>query len=81
MDLQKRIYALLIGVNDFPLKDKRDVLEFLEHDEWGVAFEVMCSVIEQENLSIDNERYKDIEEIGIHMEMDEELWTVLKPIK
>lgn len=81
MDLQNRIFALLAGVNDFPHKDKRDVLEFLVHNELGVAFEVICSVIEQENLSINNEQYKEIEKIGHYMEMDEELWTVLKYVK
>ena len=80
MDLQNRISALLSKLKGFPKKDELDVLEFLEHDEWGVAFEVICSVIEQENLSIDGEQYKDIEEIGLYMEMEDDLWTVLKPV-
>ncbi|MDW7661855.1 MAG: MafI family immunity protein [Bacillota bacterium] len=81
MDLQKRISIVLSKLEGFPDKDNRDVIELLENNEWGVAFEVICSVIEQDKLSIDIELYRDIEEIGNYMEMDDDLWVALNPIK
>lgn len=79
MDIGNGIKKILVSVNGIPNKDTHDILEFLEHGEWGVAFEVLCSVIEQENLSINAAQYNEIIDIGHDMDMDDTLWVRIKP--
>jgi hypothetical protein len=79
MDIGNGIKKILISDNEIPNKDTHDILEFLEHDEWGVAFEVLCSVIEQENLSINESQYNEIIDIGREMDMDDTLWVRIEP--
>lgn len=79
VDVSNRIKRILSSISGIPQKDILDILEFLENDEWGVAFEVLCSVIEQDNLSINAEQYQGIEEIGVKMDMDVTMWCGIKP--
>lgn len=48
--------------------------EIIEHDEWGIALETICSVLEQENIPVEKDIFNKIEEIGLYMEMDQSLW-------
>ncbi|MCK4261372.1 MAG: MafI family immunity protein [Halanaerobiales bacterium] len=75
MNIENIILEILGQINGFPQKDTNDVLELIEHNEWGVAFEIICSVIEQERLNIKHSVYDKIVEIGTEMELSSCLWT------
>ena len=61
-------------------EDVKEIDEYLQYNEWGIAFEILCSSIEQNNMVISNEQYQIISQLGERMEMDEELWAGLKRI-
>jgi hypothetical protein len=61
-----------------PKKDIETITEYLEHGEWGIAFEVLCSAIEYDKISISHDDYIRIKAIGEYMGMDKELWEVFK---
>ena len=82
MELNNLLKEIGKNITNFPLEDEESILEFLEHDEWGIALEVICSVIEQEGIPIDKDIFSKNEEAGIFMEMDKSLWVEIgKQIK
>jgi hypothetical protein len=60
------------------MKDIDTITEYLEHSEWGIAFEVLCSAIEYDKIPISQEDYIQIKEIGEYMNLDKDFWEVLK---
>lgn len=82
MDKAKILLEILNGIGQFPQKDKKDVKEFIEHDEWGIALETICSVILDEKILIHKQIYKRIIDVGNEMEMDSSLWeSIAKMLK
>jgi len=61
-----------IGIPD---KDIKDIYEYLGHNEWGIALEILCSTIEEHNIGITKKQYKEIEMIGKRMELNRALWN------
>lgn len=61
-------------------KDKEDIEEYLEHNEWGLAFEVLCAAIQESNIKISQENYEIINMIGNQMELDHKLWSALESL-
>lgn len=61
-----------------PNKDIETIEEYLEHAEWGIAFEVLCSAIEYDKITISHKDYIQIKEIGEYMGMDKDLWEVFE---
>lgn len=76
--MSEQIKRLLRTINGISLDDINEIIEFLDHDEWGVAFEILCTVIEQENIIITIFQYQEIVDIGNKMNMDCNLWNELK---
>jgi len=74
MELNKLLKEIVKNITNLPLKDEKDILEFIEHEEWGIALETICSVIEQEDIPVDKDIFSKIEEAGLYMEMDKSLW-------
>jgi hypothetical protein len=74
MELDNLLKEIVKYITNLSLKDEKDILEFIEHDEWGIALETICSVIEQEDIPVDQNIYSKIEEAGLYMEMDKSLW-------
>ncbi|AEH46537.1 MafI family immunity protein [Parageobacillus thermoglucosidasius] len=74
MNLNILLKEIVRNITNLPLKDEKDILEFIEHEEWGLALETICSVIEQEDITIDKDIFSKIKEAGIYMEMDKSLW-------
>lgn len=82
MQLKNILKEIVNNITNFPPKDEKDIREFIEHEEWGIALETICSVIEQEDILIEKDIFRKIEEAGIHMEMDKTLWEEIgKQIK
>jgi hypothetical protein len=61
-----------------PTKDIDAITEYLEHAEWGIAFEILCSAIEYDKVPISNDEYIQIKEIGEYMKMDKDFWEVFE---
>ena len=59
------LLAREIGLSD---NDIRDIDEYINHNERGLAFEVLCSSIQQ------YDQYQTICALGENMEMDNDIW-------
>ena len=60
--------------NRLPSSDIESISEYLEHNEWGIAFEVLCSAIDNDKINITLGDFEEIKLIGKSMKMDEGLW-------
>lgn len=63
---------------NIPKKDIKSIIEYLDNNEFGIAFEILCATIEQEHISISESYYNEIKKIGEYMEMDKNLWEVFR---
>lgn len=77
MDIELKILEIANNLN-IAIKDKKDIDEYLEHNELGLAFEVLCVSIERDKIKISQKGYEIINTLGIQMEMDNNLWINLK---
>lgn len=77
MDIQLKIIEVTNNLN-ITKKDKQDIDEYLEHNELGLAFEVLCVSIERDKIKISQKDYEIINTLGLQMEMDNNLWFSLK---
>lgn len=57
-----------------PSNDIRDIDEYINHNEWGLAFEVLCSSVQQYGLRVSDDQYQKLCELGEKMEMGNDLW-------
>ena len=57
-----------------PSNDIRDIDEYIDHNEQGLAFEVLCSSIQQYGLKVSDDQYKTICALGENMEMYNDIW-------
>lgn len=77
MDIELKILEITNNLN-IVIKDKKDIDEYLDHNELGLAFEVLCVSIERDRIKISQKDYEIINTLGIQMEMDNNLWINLK---
>lgn len=61
-------------------KDRENIDEYLDHNEWGLAFEVLCAAIQESNIKISQENYEIISVLGNQMELDHKLWSALESL-
>lgn len=71
------LLACEIGLPD---NDIRDIDEYINHNERGLAFEVLCTSIQQYGLEVPDDQYQTICTLGENMEMDNDLWQNI-PLK
>ena len=71
------LLACEIGLPD---NDIRDIDENINHNERGLAFEVLCTSIQQYGLEVSDDQYQTICTLGENMEMDNDLWQNI-PLK
>jgi|GEM_PF-5858062 hypothetical protein len=55
-----------------------DIDELLSHDEWGIAYETLCSEIYNKGIALDRESYLLIVSMGKIMEMSPWFWENIK---
>jgi len=55
--------------------DKEEIIDYINYNEYGIAFEVLCSIIEQENITVSCDDFKIIEKLGMTMNFDRRLWN------
>ncbi len=77
MNMVSKIAAISRELN-IGKKDKEDIEEYLDYNEWGLAFEVLCTAIQESNIKISQEDYEIINMLGTQMELDRKLWGALK---
>lgn len=63
-----------------PEDDIASIEEYIENNEWGLAFELLCIAIEQENIPVSKGVFRKIEKVGSKMELDNYLWNDLRVI-
>lgn len=61
-------------------KDLNQAVEFLDHDEWGLAFEFICDLIYGYKIPISQERYNKIEDYGKSIGISDKYWSPLQEL-
>jgi hypothetical protein len=56
------------------------IREFIEHREYGEAYELLCHLIASENQRIPPNIFKMIVELGQQMELPNDVWEKLEPL-
>ena len=57
-----------------PSNDIRDIDEYINHNERGLVFEVLCSSIQQYGLKVSDDQYQTICTLSENMETDNDIW-------
>lgn len=77
MNTELKILEMTNKLN-LAIKEKKDIDEYLAHNELGLAFEVLCISIERDKIKISKKDYETINRLGVQMEMDNNLWFTLQ---
>lgn len=64
--------------NDLPAKDIKEALEFVEYNEFGCSFELICTQLFEYDAKLSDDIYNKIESIGQSMNLNEKVWKILK---
>lgn len=75
MNIELKIVEIAYNLN-ITTKDKKDINEYIDHNELGLAFEVLCVSIAKDKIT--QKDYEVINALGIQMEMNNNLWINLK---
>lgn len=75
VDLEKLAEKLagLLSVNDI-----KNFRELIEHAEYGVALELICTQLCEYEITVSNEVLNLVKKIGLAMSLPEETWTCLE---
>jgi hypothetical protein len=60
-------------------EERREIRSYVDFNEYGVAFEYLCELLGQKNVSLDPRAYTLIEEAGRQMELPPSTWSGLAP--
>jgi hypothetical protein len=71
-DLVRSLQAIL------PDEEFLRLMEYVEHNEHGLALEHLCDVFFEQEISCTADTLRKIEELGTRMRMDPAIWTKLK---
>ncbi|MBR9729644.1 MafI family immunity protein [Shewanella intestini] len=63
------------GLSDF---DVKNASEFIDHNEFGVAFELICDQLYENESQISSELIADISRIAKLMQLEDNSWSFLK---
>lgn len=84
MKSQKIILQLHELVNEtkekLPQYDIENILEFIDCDEWGLAYEILCSQIYEYEVSITREFYERIRFLGKKKHINPDVWQNLESL-
>jgi hypothetical protein len=73
------LYELLNEkANQLPIEDARTISELIDYDEWGVAYEMLCTQLCEYDIPITLEYYGKMKKIANIMEIDSAYWMSLK---
>ena len=78
---EKRIIYFLDKVKvHFSERDTALITEFAEHNEWGLAYETLCTDMCAYNVSIDNQLCEEMIAYGKSIHIDEAYYLPLKEL-
>lgn len=79
--IEIKLSKLLIEVkNKLPSNDVNIILEFIEHNEVGLAFETLCTQLYEYNVQISIEIYRELSFCGKSMKIEPDMWLSLKKL-
>ena len=79
--LEKAMLGLVDGVkNLLPQNDIENALEMIEHNEFGIGFEIICEQLFEHDAKIPPDIYKKIAAIGRSMKLAETKWIFLEKL-
>jgi plasmid maintenance system antidote protein VapI len=79
--LDSQLRNLILAPGEWLTQDEfKEVSDFIDVGEYGVAFETLCSLLVEENKGITQEKYQKIAELGKVMGIEEDTWLQLKPL-
>ena len=61
--------------------DIKNTMDFINHGEFGIAFELVCDQLFENEAPISTELLNEIQYIGTTMNFDEQTWAFLKNAK
>jgi hypothetical protein len=76
----ERIFAGLLNESTHGLKedDRRHIAHFVEHNEFGVAFDTLLYAVTSDEMPIDLRLFESIDSLGRKMKLDSRLWEPLR---
>ncbi len=75
--MEERIIQITKRIPQIPQRDLTEIADMLEHNEWGLAFEIVCSSVTEGNITIDKETYAEKAKVGLAMGMESARWDHL----
>lgn len=76
---KNEVIKLVNSLKDkFCEKDLSQINEYIDVDEWGLAFELVCEVLYEDSININENTYKKICDLAKDMKKDDELIDLLK---
>ena len=77
--IQKLEKALYLTSNVLSQSVIEDLSIDIHAKEWGLAFEIMCERLYEDELPISYEAYELLKEIGLIIKAEKDYWEDLKP--
>ena len=60
--------------------DIKNIIEFIEHEEYGLAYETICTQLYEHRIKISHEIYNEISFLGQLIEIQPSVWLPLKEL-
>ncbi len=77
--IENNLRNLLNEVNDKLFEnDIKNIAEFIDNQEWGLAYELFCTQIYEYNIPITEDFYTRISRIGKLIDVSPNTWTPLR---
>lgn len=76
-----KLFELLNEVVEIlPEDDVKNIIEFIENKEWGLAYETFCIQLYEYNIEISDSFYEKITSLGKSMGSSSSIWLPLKEL-
>lgn len=79
MGIIEEIKWLERRIKELSVNDRKIISEYLEHDEWGIAFEHIVGTILINKIDIKEDVFKTIKSLSMQMEYEKDTWERLVP--
>ncbi len=66
--------------NKIPEADIKNILEFIENNEFGIAYETLCTQLYEYNIQISCDFYEKVSSYGKSIKIEPSLWLPLKEL-
>lgn len=73
-----KISYIVEQITAFTMEEQKEVYEYLNHNEWGIALETLSEILCTRNIIITRDIYKQIKNAGEKMEMDSSTWEIIE---